>query len=53
MEPIELNHVYFIPQEEMEDEFPYEEKPARYYGGYSCECGNCLSCVGLSETDFM
>jgi hypothetical protein len=46
---------YFIPQEEMDEliEFPYESPRIRYYGSYSCECGRCLSCIGLSEKDFM
>lgn len=46
---------YFIPQEEIEDsiDFTYERPRISYYGGYSCTCGRCLSCVGLSEKDFM
>lgn len=46
---------YFVPQEEMEEltEFPYERSRMSYYRGYSCTCGRCLSCVGLSERDFM
>ena len=48
------NVSYFIPQEEMEDSIEFPEQPRiSYYRGYTCMCGHCLSCVGLSEKDFM
>jgi hypothetical protein len=50
-----FSDLYCIPEQEMDGyfEFPYDNIPSRYYGGYSCNCGRCLNCLGLSEKDFM
>jgi hypothetical protein len=51
--PPEFSPIYFIPEEETMDdlmELYYPTDCPRYQ---SCKCGCCMSCVGLSDRDFM
>lgn len=51
--PPEFSPVYFIAEEEMDDfmELHYpSDSPSRFY---TCKCGCCLNCVGISDRDFM
>lgn len=53
LSPVQYSPIYFIPEEEMDqiNELNYETSTSFRY--YPCQCGCCLSCVGISDVDFM
>jgi hypothetical protein len=51
--PPEFCPIYFIPEEETMDDLMDLYYPTDCPRYQSCKCGCCMSCVGLSDRDFM